>query len=259
MITNLKQIDIKRIIKAPAFWIAVAVVIGIVVAIISATSNSAPATQLKFEGEKLIGIDVSSHNGNIDWGTLKDDIDFAFIRVGYRGYGTGSVNLDKNAKSNIKKATKNGIPVGVYFYSQATTDEEAVEEAEFVLDIIEGLDVALPVVIDFEYAYDENGDIAGRLYEANLTKAQNTSLINAFCQTIENAGYQSGIYASTNVYENKIDTNKLSENAIIWVAEYSDKLSYTGDYDIWQYSKTGTLDGIGSKYVDLNYWYVKNE
>ena len=113
------------------------------------------------------------------------------------------------------------------------------------------------MVIDFEYAYDDNGDIAGRLFEANLTNEQSTSLINAFCQTVEDAGYQSGIYASASVYQRNINTNKLNENAVIWVAQYANEITYSDNFDIWQYSKTGTLDGIGSKYVDLNYWYVK--
>ena len=239
-----------------ALLIAIGIITGIIVATVLATSR-APATHLEFEGEKLIGIDVSSHNGDIDWQKVSQNVDFAFIRVGYRGYATGSVNLDKNARHNIKKATKHGIPVGVYFYSQAVNPQEAVEEAQFVIDAIDGLDVTLPLVIDFEYAYDDNGDIAGRLFEANLTNEQCTSLINAFCQTVEDAGYQSGIYASASVYERNINTNKLNKNAVIWVAQYANKITYSDNFDIWQYSKTGTLDGIGSKYVDLNYWYVK--
>ena len=91
----------------------------------------------------------------------------------------------------------------------------------------------------------------------NLTNEQSTSLINAFCQTVEDAGYQSGIYASASVYQRNINTNKLNENAVIWVAQYANEITYSDNFDIWQYSKTGTLDGIGSKYVDLNYWYVK--
>lgn len=241
----------------PALLITALILIIGIVAIIAMSANRAPAPTLQFDGEKLSGVDVSSHNGDIDWQKMSESVDFAFIRVGYRGYGTGSINIDKNAKHNIKKATKNGIPVGVYFYSQAVNEEEAIEEAEFALDVIHSLDVTLPVVIDFEYACDDKGDIAGRLYEANLTKEQNTDLINAFCKTVEDAGYQSAVYASSSVYKNQINTDDLSENAVIWVAEYSSNLSYTNNFDIWQYSKTGKLEGNGSKYVDLNFWYVK--
>lgn len=231
------------------------VVIAIIIAAFAVHSHKNKPAVLDVNKDIAYGIDVSYHNGKIDWDIVADNVDFAFIRVGYRGYSDGTVNIDKKAKYNLKNANRAGVPVGVYFYSQATNDEEAVEEAEFVLDKIKSYDVTLPVVIDFEYAYS-GGTITGRLHNANLSKKERTSLINAFCKTIKSAGYTPAVYASTYIYESHINTDDLDKNTVIWVADYNENITYDGEFDIWQYSEKGKCDGIGSKYVDLNYWYL---
>lgn len=247
----------RKINKKQAAFICCAVIILSVILIAAAVKNHnhKPAV-LDINKNVACGIDVSYHNGEIDWDTVSDNVDFAFIRVGYRGYSNGEINIDKKAKYNLKNAEKAEIPVGVYFYSQATNDDEAVEEAEFVLDKIKGCDVTLPVAIDFEYAYSSN-QITGRLYDAQLTKKERTSLINAFCQTIKEAGYTPALYASTYIYESHINVDDLDKDIIIWVADYNENITYDGEFDIWQNSEKGTCDGIGSKYVDTNYWYLK--
>ncbi|MFR5875215.1 MAG: glycoside hydrolase family 25 protein [Eubacterium sp.] len=226
----------------------------IIVAAVIHNHNNTPAV-LDVDKDIAYGIDVSHYNGKIDWDTVAENVDFAFIRVGYRGYSNGSVNIDKKAKYNLKNANKSGVPVGVYFYSQATNDEEAIEEAEFVLDKIKGYDVTLPVVIDFEYAYS-NGKITGRLHDADLNKKDRTSLINAFCKTVKSAGYTPAMYASTYIYESHINVDDLDKDIVIWVADYNESITYDGEFDIWQYSEKGKCEGIDSKYVDTNYWYL---
>lgn len=202
------------------------------------------------------GIDVSSHNGKIEWDVVSENTDFAIIRVGYRGYGNGEIFKDKKAKYNLNHATSNGIPVGAYFYSQATNDDEAIEEAKLAIKMCKGYDIALPIFIDFEYACNSNGEMDGRLYNANLTPKQATSLINAFCKEIKKAGYTPGVYASSSVFLSKMKMSSLDSDAVIWVADYNDKVSYINSYDIWQYTSKGKLDGVKSKYVDKNHWYL---
>ena len=206
--------------------------------------------------EKAWGIDVSSHNGKIDWKKVSEKADFAFIRVGYRGYSKGEINYDKKAKYNIEGAIKNGIPVGVYFYSQAINEKEAEKEAEFLLKRIRGFDITLPLVIDFEYAYS-NGKPVGRLNSAKLTKKEKTALINAFCTRVRKAGYTPGVYASSYIYRSHISVKSLPYDVFIWVADYNGRVTYDGYYDIWQYSERGKCDGVSSKYVDTNYFYTK--
>lgn len=216
-----------------------------------------PQTVYDFGKKTAQGIDVSEHNGELDWQKLAEEFDFAFIRVGYRGYGNGDICEDKYAKDNLKAAQKAGIPFGVYFYTQAVTEKEAKAEADFVLSVIKHYDLALPVVIDFEYPTDENGIHTGRLVDEHLDAKNNTQIIKAFCDRVEDKGYISGLYASSSVLKNNVNLKDINENTIIWVADYNDKVTYDVDYTIWQYSKTGQAEGNGSKYIDLNYWYSK--
>jgi GH25 family lysozyme M1 (1,4-beta-N-acetylmuramidase) len=233
------------------------IVIAIIIGAILLFGQNHKSAVFDVDKDVAWGIDVSHHNGKIDWDTVSDNVDFAFIRVGYRGYTDGNISIDSKAKYNLKNANRAGVPIGVYFYSQATNDDEAIEEAEFVLSKIKGYDITLPIAIDFEYAYSK-GEIAGRLHEANLTKAQRTSLINAFCKTIQKAGYTPALYASTYIYESQINVKNLNNDIVIWVADYNSDITYDGDYDIWQYSEKGSCDGVNSKYVDTNYWYINN-
>lgn len=248
-----KKADVRKLIFA---FFAV-VIIAVIISVVSISQNSNTHQQSYDFGKDVAkGIDVSEHNGDVEWDKVKEQFDFAFIRVGYRGYANGNIAEDETAKHNMKMAKKAGVPFGVYFYTQAITEEEAVEEAEFLLDIIKHHSVSLPVIIDFEYAIDGDGNLAGRLKEANLTPHEKAKIINAFFSTIKDKGYNFGLYASSSMLKNEIDTSSLDKNAIIWVADYNDSVTYDVDYTIWQYSKTGESDAVSSSYVDLNYWYT---
>lgn len=233
--------------------------LSVLIAVIVSSTNDVTDKPPLFISEDgyVSGIDVSHHNGEIDWETVAKNTDFAIIRAGYRGYTEGKLVEDTNYKQNIKGAKKAEIPVGVYFYSQATTVEEAKEEASYVLSLIRGYDVSLPVFIDYEYAFNKDGMHDGRLFNAKLTPSEATDIINAFCDKINKGGHYAGLYASSSVLNNDVKTSKLNSNIYIWVADYNKSVKYKGNYDLWQYTKTGSCDGIGSKYTDLNYWYVK--
>lgn len=194
------------------------------------------------------GIDVSYYQGDIDWTAVKNSgIEFVFIRVGYRGYGSGTLCTDSNAVKNLQAATNAGLKVGVYFFSQAVTTAEAVEEAQYTLSLISGYNITMPVVIDYEYVTD------GRLENAVLSASAQTSIVNAFCATVESKGYDAAVYANKSMLEN--DLNASSIPYTIWLANYTTSTSYAGDYEFWQYSSTGTVSGI-SGYVDLDFWYA---
>lgn len=235
--------------------ILVAVFIGVMVS----SLNDVNDKPVLFTGDKKIvnGIDVSYHNGEIDWEEVSKNTDFAMIRVGYRGYTEGTLAEDSQYKENLKGAIKAGIPVGVYFYSQATTVEEAREEANYALSLIRGYDVSLPVFIDYEYAFNKDGMHDGRLFNAKLSPSEAADIINAFCEKINKGGHYAGVYSSSSVLNNEITTSKLNSNIYIWVADYNKSVTYKGDYDLWQYTKTGKCNGVNSKYTDLNYWYIK--
>lgn len=197
------------------------------------------------------GIDVSHHQEKIDWKKVKEaGIDFAIIRVAARGTSkNGGRIYDKYAKQNLDGATKYGIPFGVYVYSQALTVKEAQEEADWVLEAIEGYQLQLPVVFDYEYAD------GGRL-KPSLSKTKKTNNCLAFCKKIEAAGYTPMLYANKSFLENDINTPAISQFYPIWLAHYSNKTSYEGVYDYWQYTSNGSVDGIKGK-VDMNVRYVE--
>lgn len=239
-----------------ALVISCAVIIALLAAAFIIKSTAPNRTPAPLSGDKAWGIDVSSHNGKIDWKKAGKKAKFAFIRVGYRGYTEGEINADSKAKYNLKHAVNNGVPVGGYFYSQATNKIEAKEEADFAIRAIKGYDVTLPVVIDYEYPVI-NGEHTGRLFNAGNTKKERTEVINAFCDEIRRAGYTPGIYASSWIYNSRLDMKRIPDDVFIWVADYNEEVTYDGYYDIWQYSETGSCDGIKTN-VDTNYFYIEN-
>ena len=204
-------------------------------------------------------IDVSRYQGNIDWIKVKNSgIDYAIIRAGFRGYGaSGSLNTDINFRANIEQAVAAGLEVGVYFFSQAITQEEASDEAIYVLDLIDGYDIKLPVVIDYEYASSSEG-LTGRLYDANLTKEKATKICKQFCDVVENAGYSAMVYANKDMLENRLDASDIAREYKIWLANYTTCTTYEGDYEYWQYTQNATVSGITGK-VDKSFWYIKEE
>lgn len=241
------------------FFLCLLIIIGIVSAAIlhsDAPSTDKPAL-LSGEGDYLQGIDVSSHNQDIDWKTVAGATDFAILRCGYRGYGNGEIVEDELFAHNVSEADAAGIPYGVYFYSQAVTEEEAREEAAFTLELLGRHKPDLPIFIDFEYAYDKDGNHTGRLFEAQLSAKDAAKIINAFCDEINAAGFYAGVYSSSSVLTFDVRTAALNKNLYVWVADYNETVKYPGNYDLWQYSKHGKCDGINSKFVDVNRWLLK--
>ena len=194
------------------------------------------------------GIDVSKWQGEIEWDKVKAaGVEFAIVRAGYRGSVTGALVEDPCFQANLRGAAAAGIPVGVYFFTQATDEVEAVEEASMVIELLKGARVDYPVFIDTEGA---GGN--GRADE--LSVEMRTLVCEAFCRTIENAGYRAGVYASKNWYENRITVSSLSRY-VIWLAEYREVPGDEGYYDLWQYTSRGAVDGIaGNVDLDVSYW-----
>ena len=195
------------------------------------------------------GIDVSKHQGNIDWTKVAaDGVEFAFIRVGLRGYGTeGKLVEDEYFEQNIKGALQAGIKVGVYFYSQAITDAELLEEANLVLEKIKHYNVELPIVYDVE-------KVSGGKGRANdLSVEERTRLTALFCQTVQDAGYKPMIYHNMEMGTLMLDLSQL-ESYDKWFAYYNDELYYPYAYKVWQYTEKGAVDGINEE-VDLNIWF----
>ena len=202
------------------------------------------------------GLDLSKWQDTIDWAKLKKDgVEFVILRCGYRGYGTGELVEDVCYDDHMAGAAKQGIPAGIYLYSQAITTKEAVEEADFCIERAKKYDVKLPLVIDIEYAENENG-FTGRLYEADLSVAAQTKIAKAFCDRVEEAGYVPMIYASASMLRDIMDADALSEEGMIWMAHYTTKTSYDGVYQYWQYTDSGTVAGISGP-VDLDIRFLE--
>ena len=203
--------------------------------------------QQSIAGTQRQGIDVSKWNGEIDWGRVKNaGIDIAIIRAGYRGSSTGSLVVDPRFEENIKGASASGVMVGVYFFTQAVNEVEAVEEASAVMQLVREYHLDYPIFIDTEGA-GGNGRADG------LEPETRTLVCEAFCRTIENAGYRSGVYASRNWYNNNLYTERLNDY-YIWLAEDRSTPLYQGKYQMWQYSSKGAVDGIvGNVDMDISY------
>lgn len=204
------------------------------------------------------GIDVSYHNGKLDWSVIKNaGVDFAIIRAAYRGYGkNGTLVKDTEFANNILNAQAQGIPVGVYIYSQAITTAEAVQEANYILDIIRGYSIDLPVVFDYEFAGVEDGRLDSAWSSGKLNKSKMTEITLAFCDTVKNAGYNAMVYANKTFLNTNIDHVAI-ENAgyQVWLAHYTTNTNYTGEYKIWQYTSDGSIPGIANKRFDCNFMY----
>ena len=189
------------------------------------------------------GIDVSYHQGTIDWGKVKNSgIEFAIIRIGYGMYDN---QKDTQFETNYKNARAVGIPVGVYHYSYAKTVDEAKREADLVLKWLNSRDLDLPVYFDIE---DKT--------QQNLGKDVLNNICKAFCNAIEAGGYWAGIYSNKYWATGLIDGPTLGKRYTYWVAQYNSKCTYTGPYAMWQYSSSGSVNGISGR-VDMNYLYAE--
>ena len=199
------------------------------------------------------GIDVSAHQGEIDWAAVAaDGVEYAMIRVGYRGYTKGDTSLDELFYDNVAGAQKHGIQVGVYFFSQAISEQEAVEEAELVLRAIEGLEITYPVIFDWE-------DIPQEARTDGMDPVTLTNCAQAFCSTIEEAGYTAGIYF--NQAYGYQEYNLLALDAyVFWLAQYADAPSFYYDFQMWQYTNAGQVHGIeGDVDLNLSFWQPDQE
>lgn len=192
------------------------------------------------------GIDVSKFQGDIDWQAVKEQgIDYAFIRVGNRGYGEeGTLNTDGKYLQNIEGAKGVGIDVGVYFYSQAVSEEEALEEAEYVLNLLEGIELDYPVVYDAEYVIEAEARTDG------LGAEQFTKNTIAFCERIEEGGYKPVIYATMKWEAYALQMHRVNKYEK-WYADYEEFPQTPYDFTYWQYTNEGRLEGIDGP-VDLN-------
>jgi len=191
---------------------------------------------------KLRGIDVSHHQGTIDWDKVKSQIDYAILSVGY-GDNIASQD-DKQFHRNAKECTRLGIPFGVYIYSYATSIAQSKSEADHVLRLIKGDKLDYPVYYDLEDA-GTTGKCSNKLI---------ADMAEVFCNAIEKAGYWAGIYANTSWFNNKLTDNRFNK-WVKWVAQYNTTCTYEGKHDMWQYASDGRVNGISGN-VDMNYCYV---
>ena len=192
-----------------------------------------------------IGIDVSKYQSGINWQKVKNaGINFAIIRCGYRGYGSGVLVQDPKFASHISGAKAAGLRVGIYFFSQAITEAEAVEEASMAVKLANQYGINMPIAIDSEYAAGGRGRADG------LSKAERTRITVAFCNTVANSGYKPMVYASKSWFASHLDVSQFGSYRI-WVAHYAEKCGYGGRYDIWQNTSKGSVDGVPGN-VDMN-------
>lgn len=192
------------------------------------------------------GVDVSVFQGDVDWEAVKNDgIDFVMLRVGYRGYGAnGIMGEDANFHKNYEGAKKAGLKVGVYFFSQALNETEATEEANFVLDAVKDYPLDYPIAFDWEFVQNDEARTN------DMTSESITLCAKAFCETVSQAGYIPVIYFSRETGYFSYDLT-LVKDIGFWLAEYNESPSFYYNYKMWQYSKSGTVDGIDGA-VDMN-------
>ena len=213
---------------------------------------------------KKSGVDISTHQGDLDWDTMVSNADFAIIRAGYRGYTEGTVNTDSRWVKNIKAANERNFPVGAYFFSQAITVEEAEEEANYILSLVKGYDVPLGIYIDYEYVTSSTSTV--RMTRAGLTNAQRTAIVHTFMDIIQDAGYTSGIYANKAMLTDDMNTSEFDSDHTIWLAHWTydtKETTYSRSFNFHQYSDKGDAStyGVPTTYtttIDLDYYYCYN-
>ncbi len=198
----------------------------------------------------VFGIDVSNHQGDIDWERAKaDGVEFAILRIGYRGYSEGSLNVDESFARNYVDARAQGLPLGVYFFSQATSEAEALEEAAYVLKLLDGVPLELPVFFDWEEA--AKGRTGGKAGSAVGDYAL------AFCKAVTEGGYQAGVYFNQLYGYSIMRLENLTDYAF-WIAEYENYQGFGYQTDFWQFSGSGHVDGI-DVIVDMDLMYAPED
>ena len=205
-----------------------------------------------YEDGKLVsfvGADISKYQDYVDFGKLKKaGVDFVMLRVGARGYGSGQLVLDEYFAENIKRASDAGLEIGVYFFSQAISNEEAVEEANMVLENIKDYEITYPVAFDMEYIENDASRID------SLSKSEKTEITKTFLDTIQNAGYKAMLYGDKEWLLKDIDLSKLTAYDV-WLSQESDIPDYPYRFTMWQYTKKASIDGIAG-YADLNISFI---
>ncbi len=202
-------------------------------------------------GSSKVGIDVSYYQGDVDWHKVKEaGVEFVFVRLGYRSMKEGLLNEDICAQNNLKGAREAGLQVGAYFFSQALNAREAEEEAVYAMQILNGYELDLPLVYDWEF-------INETARTANMDKATLMECVKAFCETVEKAGRKPMVYFNRNMAANYLDMAELTAYPF-WLAMYTDKMTYPNRVHFWQYSDKGRVPGIKG-YVDLDVWMTDLE
>ena len=199
-------------------------------------------------GSTVLGIDVSSHQGVIDWQQVASaGIEFAIIRLGNRGYNSGTLNADAYAQENLRGAKQAGLKVGAYFFSQAISVAEAREEAAFALNVLKGVALDLPLVFDWEYVNEE-------ARTANVDAHTLTDMTKAFCRDVELMGYESMVYFNSSQATDLLYLKELQEYPW-WLAMYDITMEFPCKVDLWQYTNTGSVPGIEGN-VDINLMFT---
>lgn len=195
-------------------------------------------------GESILGVDVSAWQETVNWQQVKAaGMDFAIVRIGGRGTTQGALYPDSYLQANYDGARAAGMMVGGYFFSQAITPEEAVEEANYVLELIQGMEMDMPIVYDWEYVDEESRT-------ANLDARTLTDCTLAFCRTIEAAGYDAMIYFNKDQSHKQMLLDELTQYPF-WLASYTTQLDYPYKIDMWQYTNEGSVPGISGN-ADIN-------
>lgn len=222
--------------------------------------NTFDFSKLSVESEEMLvyedgrkssyaGVDLSKYNGEVDFAALKaEGIDFVMLRLGSRGYETGQVMLDEKFTDYITKATQAGLGIGVYFYSQAISEAEAVEEANVVIQQLANYQLTYPVAFDMEYVSNDKARIEG------LTREEKTTITKAFLETVKNAGYKPMIYGTKEWLIKQIDLTKLTDYDV-WLSQQEPTPDYPYQFQMWQYSLDGKLNGVTGD-VDMNISFV---
>lgn len=203
------------------------------------------------DGKKAsyVGADISKYQDYVDFVKLKKaGIDFVMLRVGARGYGTGQIMPDDYFQDNLKRAADAGLEIGVYFFSQAITEDEAAEEANMVIESIRDWEITYPVAFDMEYIDNDTSRID------NLSRDEKTKIAGKFLNTIKAAGYIPMVYGDKEWLIKQVDLSKLNDYDI-WLAQPGDLPDYPYKFSMWQYSTTSTVDGIAG-YANLNISFI---
>ncbi len=222
--------------------------------------NTYDYTNLKMKADKMayyddgrsvsyLGVDLSKYNGDVDFGALKESgIDFVMLRLGSRGYGSGQIMLDEKFEENIKKATGAGLEIGVYFFSQAITEQEAVEESNFIIQTLANYKITYPIAFDMEYVQNDKARIDA------LSREDKTTVAKAFLENTKVAGYKPMIYGTKEWLIKHIDLTKLTDYDI-WLSQQKDIPDYPYKFQMWQYTLEGKASGVDGD-VNLNISFV---